>query len=129
MNGVIEKGTWELKTPIDAVTATTTSEAIVVAGAKKITLFFTRANHSAGSSAFSVDVSLDGVTFVDYNKLISNATNTNAQTLTRVASVSLAADGTTMATMDLEHDAIHSIKITATETTDGTHTAQMLVEY
>lgn len=129
MTGSITPGAYEVKTPINAVTATTTSEEIVIAGAKKVSFMFTRADHSSGSSAFSVDVSLDGVTYVDYNKLISNVTNTNGQELTRVASVSLSADGSTFATMDLEHDTIHSIKITATETTDGTHTAQVMIEW
>jgi hypothetical protein len=129
MNGSITKGTYHLSTPLNAVTATTTSEEIVIAGAKKVSFMFTRAAHGSGSSAFSVEVSLDGTTYVAYNKLISNATNTNGQTLTRVTSVSLAANGSAFATMDLEHDAVYSIRVTATETTDGTHTAQMLVEY
>lgn len=128
MQGVIEKDTYRVFTPINGVTATTTSEEIVIAGAKKVSFMFTRTNHSAGSTAFSVTVSLDGTTYVTYNKLISNATNTNAQTLTRVASVSLASDTSTFATMDLEHDAIYSIKVTATETTDGTHTAVVIIE-
>lgn len=129
MNGAVTPGTYQVLTPINAVTATTTSEELIIAGAKKVSFMFTRANHSAGSSAFSVEVSLDGTTYVAYSKLISNVTNTNAQTLTRVASVSLAANGSAFASMDLESDAIYSIKVTATETTDGTHTAKMLVEY
>lgn len=129
MNGAITKGAYQVKTAINAATATTTSEEIVIAGAKKVSFLFTRANHSAGSSTFTVDVSLDGVTYVDYNKLISNVTNTNAQNKTRVASVVLSADGSTLAALDLENDAIHSIKITATEATDGTHTAQVMIEW
>lgn len=127
-NGSITPGTYEVLTPINAVTATTTSEEIVIAGAKKVSFVFTRANHSAGTSTFTVEVSLDGTTYVAYNKLISNVTNTNAQTLTRVASVALAANGSTYASMDLDHDAIYSIKITATEGTDGTHTATAIIE-
>lgn len=128
LTGAVTKGTYRVQTPINAVTATTTSEEIVIAGAKKVSFMFTRANHSAGSSAFSVEVSLDGTTYVAYSKLISNVTNTNGQTLTRVASVSLAANGSAYASMDLTSDAIYSIKVTATETTDGTHTAQVIIE-
>ncbi|HEX5637380.1 MAG TPA: hypothetical protein VFY78_09865 [Gammaproteobacteria bacterium] len=128
MHGAIEKNTYRSFKPIDAVTATTTSEEIVIAGAKKVSFLFTRANHTAGSTSFSVEVSLDGTTYTTYNKLISNVTNTNAQTLTRVAAVALGADGSAFASMDLDHDAFYSIKVTATETTDGTHTAQVMIE-
>lgn len=129
MNGSITSDNYRVFTPINAVTATTTSEELVIAGAKKVSFMFTRANHSAGTSTFTVEVSLDGTTYVAYNKLISNVTNTNGQTLTRVASVALAADGSTYASMDLEHDSIYAIKITATEATDGTHTAKVMLEY
>lgn len=128
-NGGVAKGTWQCLTPISAATATTTSSEIPIAGAKRITWFFTRANHSSGSTAFDVDVSLDGTTYVDFNKLISNATNTNAQTLTRVASVTLSSNTSTAVSMDLDHDVFYSMKVTATETTDGTHTAACIIEY
>ena len=128
MQKAITKGTYNISTPINAVTATTTSEEIIIAGAKKVSLMFTRANHSAGSSTFTVEVSLNGTTYVAYNKLISNVTNTNAQTLTRVASVALSSDTSALYSMDLQHDSIYSMKITVTEATDGTHTAQCLIE-
>ncbi len=128
MPGPFETNTVVSKRIIDAVTATTVSDPYVVSGAKKISFMFTRANHAAGSSAFSVEGSLDGVTYVALNKLISNATNTNAQTLTRVASVSLAANGSALASLDIEHDALYTIRVTATEVTDGTHSAVVLVE-
>lgn len=118
----------ELVKALDAVTATTVSEPINIENAEKITLLFTRANHGSGSSAFSVEVSLDGETYVAFNKLISNATNTNAQTKTRVASVSLAANGSSVVAMDLENDIYRWMRITATETTDGTHTAKALIQ-
>lgn len=116
-------------TPINAVTATTTSAAIDFSGVKRATWFFTRANHSSGSSTFTVQVSFDGATWVAFNKLISNATNTNAQTLTRVASVALSSDTTSTVAMDLEHDAFPLVRVIATEATDGTHTAELIREY
>lgn len=128
MNGAITPDTYNVLTPLNAVIATTTSEEIVIAGAKKVSLMFTRANHAAGSSTFTVEVSLDGTTYVAYNKLISNVTNTNAQTKTRVASVALASNTSSLVSMDLENDAFYSMKITVTEVTDGTHTAQCLIE-
>jgi len=78
---------------------------------------------------FDVDVSIDGETYVDYAKLITNVANTNVQDLTRVASVSLAANGTSMASMDLQHDSFYTMKAKATETTDGTHTIKALIQY
>lgn len=114
---------------LDAVDATTTSEAINIEGAKRITWQFTRTNHSAGSSAFAVTVSLDGVNYITYNKLIDNVTNTNAQTLTRVASASLASNTSKVYSMDMENDAYKYMKVTATETTDGNHTAIAQVQY
>lgn len=128
-NGFVDRGTFRFLTPINAVTATTTSSAIPIAGAKRITLALIRADHASGSTAFTVTVSLDGTTFVAYSKLISNVTNTNAQTLTRVASVSLSSNTTSVVSMDLQHDCYLEMKVIATETTDGTHTVQALIEY
>lgn len=121
--------TLQLLTPLNAVTATTTSAVISCKGAKRITWFFKRANHSSGNTVFSVDVSIDGTNFVDYNKLISNVANSNVQDITRVASVTLSSNTTEMYSMDLTNDVIDSLKVTATETTDGTHTAICLIEY
>lgn len=116
-------------TALNAVTATTTSEAIDVKYAEKITLLLTRANHSAGSSAFTVTGSVDGATYVALNTLIDNVTNTNAQTLTRIATKTLSADGSALVALDLEQFGYSFIKVTVTETTDGTHSAVVLVEY
>lgn len=118
-----------LHIPLNAVTATTTSEPINIENAEKVTLEFTRANHSAGSSAFAVTVSVDGVNYVTYNKLIDNVTNTNAQTLTRVASATLSSDTSKHYTMDLSQEAFRWMKVTVTETTDGTHTCKALAIY
>jgi hypothetical protein len=112
-----------------AVTATTTSDAFNIENATRITLFLTRANHSAGSSAFKVQVahSIDG-TFTDFNGLIQDSTNTNAQTKVRATTITLASDTTVIASMDLEHHNFRFARVVVTETTDGTHTATVLVE-
>ena len=134
--GVVERGTFISGTALDAVTATTTSSAIPIAGAKKITWFFTRANHSSGSTAFDVDVSLDGTTFIDFNMLIQNlARDAGAGTAgedigtTAVASVTLSSNTTETYSMDLNDFGFTQMKVTATETTDGTHSASFLIEY
>lgn len=115
-------------TALSAVTATTTSTEIDVSGAEKVSFLFTRANHSAGSSAFSVTGSIDGITYVALNNIVSDVANTNAQTITRVASVTLSSNTSSLASLDMDYMALKSIKVTVTETTDGTHTAKVFVE-
>lgn len=117
-----------LVTALNAVTETTESSAISVVGAKKITLAMTRADHTSGSSAFSVTGTVDGTTYVTLNKLITNVVNTNAQTKIRAASVTLAAAGSEVASIDMEDLALLAIKVKVTETTDGTHTAKVLIQ-
>lgn len=112
------------ETLLNAVTATTTSKAVSVEGCRHVGFQFKRANHSAGSSAFSVEGTINGTDWSALNLIISNATNTNAQNFTRVASVSLAANGTSLAF--LEGITLKAIRVTATETTDGTHSAWMI---
>lgn len=129
LRGAITPGTYELKTVLNAVTATTTSESFSVAGAKKITLFLTRADHSSGSSVFIAEVSGDDSTYVTCQKLVSHITNSNSQQKTRVASLTLSSDVTELISVDLENDSYISMRINVTETTDGTHTARVLIEY
>ncbi len=118
----------ELVKVITAVTATTVSEPVNIEDAEKVTLVLTRENHSAGASAVSVEVSVDGVNYVTFNKLISNVTNTNVQDKTRVASASLAANGHLAVALDLENDIFRYMRVTVTETTDGTHTVKALIQ-
>jgi len=119
---------FKLETPLNAVSATTTSEPIDISGAKKVSLLLTRTNHTAGSTTFDVDVSVDGITYVDFNKLISNAANTNSQTITRVATVALSSNTSSVVALDLVSDCYRYIKITATIATDGKGTAKALIE-
>lgn len=117
---------------LNAVTETTTSSAIDVTGAKKITFLFTRAANAGGTSAFSVSGSINGIdgTFVALNSMIDDLANTNAQNYTRAAAVSIVnTDGNKIAALDIEHNAFTHIKVTVTETSDGTHSAKVLVSY
>ena len=114
---------------LDDVTATTTSQAVNIEGAKKVVLVYKRSNHSSGGTVFSATVSVDSSNYITYSKWISNTANTNEQGLTRVASVaSGAANVTGFLTMSPE-DGFKDIKVTATETTDGTHAAWLYIEY
>lgn len=124
VNGAVAGGVFHTYTPLNAVTATTTSDPINIGGAKRVSFIFTRANHSAGSSAFSVEVSFDGTTWVAYNKLIANVANSNAQQLTRQAAPTLSSNTSEIFTMDPD-DAFPLVRVKVTETTDGTHTAKV----
>lgn len=120
---------YQITKVLDDVTATTTSAATPIVGAKKVVLVYKRADHGSGKTVFSAQVSVDGVNYITYNKWISNAANTNSQTLTRVASVDTGtANATGFLTMSPE-DGFLDIKVTATETTDGTHSAWLYIEY
>lgn len=114
-------------TALNAVTATTASAKIWIGNFKRVALLYRRANHSAGSTAFTVKAGFaqlpsDDPTMTAYNMLIDNLTNTNGQMPTRINSKTLSADGDAMVWMDPNCPATH-IEITATETTDGTHSA------
>lgn len=135
-NGSIARGSWNIYTPINAVTATTTSSSIPVAGAKRITCEFTRADHSSGSTAFTVEFSFDDSTWTQHNMLVQNlardaGVGTAGQDIgtTAASSVTLSSDTTELWSVDLEHFVAPYMRVVATETTDGTHTAKVMVEY
>lgn len=107
---------------VELLSATTsraaTSGPFLLGGAKRATLFFAEGGAVSGSSTdFSIWVggvrpgdaglaSTDnlGDHVVQYNKLISNVTNTNSQQLTRIGSVNVAGNATTTVSMDLTID-------------------------
>lgn len=122
---------------IPSATATAASGWIPIGGACSVQLFMKRSNHSAGSTSFAGQLAVDdaGLGAVTYNKWIDNITNdAGAGTageqvgVTRVASKSLASNTTAMMSMSPE-DIGGFIKITATETTDGTHDAWLVITY
>ena len=112
---------------LNGVTAITTSQEVNIADEKKVVLLVKRADHSSGSSAFTATVSPDGTNFVDYKKWIDNVANTNGQQLTRVQTKTLSANGSDFVTMSPE-DGFKKIKVTVTETTDGTHSAWLFIQ-
>ena len=113
---------------IDGATATATSQAINIEGAKKVVLVAQRAAHGSGNTAWTGTVSVDGTNFIAYNKWIRNLANAIAEGVTRVTTLTQAANGVDFMTMDPD-DGFKEIKITATETTDGTHSAWLYIEY
>ncbi len=120
-------------TALNAVTATTTSNKLYVGGAKRIALLFRRANHAAGSSAFSVKASMDAEdtvtpTVTALNLWIDNVVNAITENLTRVNGKTLAANGDAFLFLD-PTCIVNWLEITVTETTDGTHSAWIICEY
>lgn len=115
---------------INAATATTESGWIPISGAKAVQVYCKRSNHSAGSTTFTFNLSPDnGTTEVAYNKMISNVTNTNVQNLTRTAgSGTLSSNTTVMMSMSPE-DIGGYLQVVATEATDGTHDAWVVISY
>ena len=110
------------QTLLDGVTATTTSSPMNIEGLKRVGIQFVRADSGTGSSAFTVDGTVDGNNWVTLNMLIDNVANTNAQTLTRVASKVLSTDTSALVWLD-ELTGLKAIRVKVTETTDGTHSA------
>lgn len=112
-------------TLLNAVTETTTSAVVNIEKYRRVGFQFKRADHSAGSTAFTVEGTVNGTDWTALSVIVSNVTNTNAQTRTRVASVSLAANGTALAFLE-DLVVLKAIRVIATETTDGTHSAWLI---
>lgn len=107
----------------DNIQSTATTQAISLQGARACTLW--------ASASFHVDlvliraqVSSDGIVWGNYNKLISNVTNTNSQNLTRVLNLPFSADGIDFASFSPE-DTLLYVRFTGG---GGTLTAYLEVE-
>lgn len=94
---------------------------IPVAGAKAVGISLTLANINNRTWTVTIEVSMDGGnTYIVYSMLISNAANTNSQTLLRTASLALTADGTQVAWMTPETlGAITHIRLPITKSDGG----------
>lgn len=113
---------------INAVTATTTSNPIPVDKAEKATFVLKRASHTAGSSTFTIQGTIDGDNYIALNSFITDVTNTNVQNLTRVASVALSSNTSQIVSLDLKNLALKFVKVVATLATDGNASVSALVE-
>jgi len=120
-------------TALDAVVATTTSNKFYVGGAKRIGFLFRRADHSSGKTVFSVNIGAESgdtvtPTMTACNMLIGNTAASNSQTTAHVASVDTGtANGDFYAWLD-PICLVNWVSVTATETTDGTHSAFIILE-
>ncbi len=88
---------YEVRTLIDGATGNKTSNALQVQGARKIALYIEQANTGGSEEGeFKVNVSLDGDNFIQHNMLLDNTSDTNSESLTRVSSKTLSADGSAL---------------------------------
>jgi len=126
-------------TVINAVTVTTTSAAQLVAGARGVGIeFYSTAVDGIQDRAgnIKITVSMDGgTTFRDYNMLIDNVVNTNAQNLTRIASKGLTAGSAQNAVLWMTPETLSGIThikavfTRTTEGTKGTFTCNLVITY
>lgn len=113
---------------LNAVSATSTSVAFPVNNAGRLSLMLYAGGISSGNGVFTVWVSNDPTKgFVQYNRLTSNVTNTNAQNDTRVASVTLSANTTAMVFFP-PGDTFAACEVAVTRTTDGNYSAVAYVD-
>jgi hypothetical protein len=116
---------------LNATTTSATSSPRIVSGARSVTFFFDRLGPNGagvGTSTFSVQVSPDASSYVTYNKLISNVTNTNVQDLTRVGTVELTGTTTALYTMDLSGEAFYTARCIAVSAATGTATCSAIIQ-
>lgn len=108
----------------NAIVAQTTSAAVAVGDRRISSLQFTAHNITSGNGVFQVQISNNNRDWVYYNRLTSNATNTNGQTDTRVASVTQSTNGSTFVFLP-PTDTYQYIRVICTRTTDGKYGAVM----
>ncbi len=77
---------------------------------------------TSGNGVFGVEVSNDGTNWVVYSRLISNVTNTNAQTDTRTAGPTLSSNTSSIHFFPTS-DYFRYMRVFVTRTTDGTYSA------
>ena len=107
---------------------------LVIAGAKKVTFFFSRGDATGqgntGSTRFRVQVSPDGTNWYYFEKF-KNATSSIADASSMMAeSLSIAAaTNTLIASMDLGNNTFYSVRCIVVETTDGEHSCKALATW
>lgn len=90
----------------------------------KCSLQFVASGISSGNGVFTVEVSNDGTNWTAYNKITTNVTNTNGQTDTRVASVTLSSSTSAVVSLP-EPFAFYRVKVVVS--IDGTYSASAFI--
>lgn len=106
--------------------ASAVSSPINTGNARSVTIHAV-VNTIGGTSTLSVEISNDGTNWMVYKKLISNLTNSNSQTLTRVASLSLGPDTTMSIASFSPEDAIYYARLRLT-IGGGTYTVGIAID-
>jgi len=98
----------------------------VIAGAKRVDMFFSRAATSTnnGTSTFAVQVTPDGTNWYDFGRL-TQATSTNLQPTVRIGQ----STSTVMAGVDLRTDNFYGIRCIVTFTVDGNESCKAQAEF
>lgn len=96
------------------------SDPIASQPAGKTSFQFIASGITSGNGVFTIQVSNDGTNWVDYNRLTTNVTNTNAQTDVRVASVTLNSNTSSVVTIP-ETDNFVAYRAKVVPTTDGSY--------
>lgn len=132
-------GTYKLYTFFTATSTTATSTnttdesgALVIAGAEKVNVFFSRGDSTGtgntGTSTFSIQASPDGSTWYNFGKLVQ-ATSTGVSDTDEQMNVNLYATSSAMFALDMLYDTIYSIRCIVVEGVDGNHTCKAAVEF
>ena len=111
------------RTLLGSVTTDTTGPAESIEGAMNIGVQFV-ADVTSGNGVFTLEGTIDGVNWVAL-PMITVAANTNAQSLTRVLSVTLSSDTSALVWLDT-HIALKAIRAKVDMTTDGTYSAYLI---
>lgn len=117
---LINASTTSVTDPVSSLGANTTDVSMRVLRSVQ----FIASGITSGNGVFKVYVSNDGTNWVQYNRLTDNLANTNAQTDTRVASVTLSANGNKMYFFPVG-DYFRYVGVSLAVTTDGTYSAIM----
>lgn len=109
-------------TLLNAITATATSSAVGVDNADRLSVMILSSGITSGNGVFTVEVSNDDTNWATYNRITSNVTNTNAQTDTRVASVTLSTNSTNFLFFP-PGDTFAAFRVKCVISTDGVYSA------
>lgn len=112
---------------LTAVTATTTSNAVGVNSAGRLSIMLLSQNISSGNGVFSVQVSNDGTNYATYNRLTTNVVNSISEGDVRVASLTLSTNTTNFLFFP-PGDTFAYLRAKVTVSTDGIYSAVAYID-
>ena len=115
---------YKYKTLLDSVSSTQTGGTTGVSGYKKVGFQFKLANVVSGNGVFKVQGTMNGTDWSFLN-FVDNLANSNSQTLTRVASKTLSANGNAVVWLDGDLP-LMAVRTSVTKTTDGSYSVYLI---